>query len=189
MIRSKIFRYFLIAVWISVLVAGWNLYLNGYFARDSNTVANISSSVLAIYSFYLFLGAMRGFTLIPATYLIAFGLFILPPLPLFFLTVVGELISSAAIYYFADSIGIHEYFQRKHSKQVSSLEIKMKKYQLPVIIGWSFFPLLPTDAVCYVSGIMKLGVRKLLLGILIGEGTCSGMYIFFGSYLVNLMGK
>ncbi len=63
----------------------------------------------------------------------------------------------------------------------------MREFELPVVIGWSFCPVLPTDIVCCVSGIMKLSLSKLLLGVLIGEGICCAIYIFCGNQIVQFL--
>ena len=55
------------------------------------------------------------------------------------------------------------------------------------MIGWSFFPLAPTDLICYVCGSLGVGVRKMLLGILIGEGTICALYIFLGRQLLSFL--
>ncbi len=76
-----------------------------------------------------------------------------------------------------------------NQKHVKALEAGMKEYELPIIIGWSFCPILPTDLVCCVSGVLKLSLYKLLLGILIGEGICCALYIFFGEELLRFFGR
>jgi len=54
------------------------------------------ASMLAGGALYLLLGCLRGFTLIPATSLVLMGILFFPPGPLFVLTLVGILVSSAS---------------------------------------------------------------------------------------------
>ena len=54
----------------------------------------VASPVLG-YALFLLLGSLRGFTLIPSTYLVAVGLLLFPPWPLFLLVMGGILVSSA----------------------------------------------------------------------------------------------
>ena len=56
---------------------------------------------------------------------------------------------------------------------------------MPIIIGWSFFPLAPTDLVVYVCGVLRVDVRKCLLGVLIGEGAICAIYTFAGDALLR----
>ena len=41
----------------------------------------------------------------------------------------------------------------------------LERHGLPIVIGWSFFPLLPTDAVVYVAGVVRMPLPKVLLGV------------------------
>ena len=61
----------------------------------------------------------------------------------------------------------------------------LEKNELPIIIAWSAFPLLPTDLICYICGTLEVGLKKMLLGVLIGEGITCAVYIFFGHQLLN----
>ena len=98
------FRLALIIVWIGIVLGGVALFMTrGDILR--NEVLAMSSTSLALGSgVYLLLGCVRGFTLIPVTYLIPLGLVLLPPGLQFVLTLVGILISSASIYYFAEHL-------------------------------------------------------------------------------------
>ena len=49
------------------------------------------------------------------------------------------------------------------------------------VAGWSFFPLVPTDAVCYVAGVAKMSLRKMLTALLLGELPFVIMYVFLGA--------
>jgi uncharacterized membrane protein YdjX (TVP38/TMEM64 family) len=100
---------------------------------------------------------------------------------------VGTVVSSAGIYYFSSSFQLQRRIGQKHQKQIHAIESKLQGHELPVIIGWSFMPILPTDLICYVSGALRLNIAKVLLGVFIGEGLCSAMYIFMGSRLVLLL--
>jgi uncharacterized membrane protein YdjX (TVP38/TMEM64 family) len=63
----------------------------------------------------------------------------------------------------------------------------LARYELPVIIGWSFFPLAPTDLVVYLCGVMRVSVAKCLLGVTIGEGAICALYIFGGDQVLRLL--
>jgi uncharacterized membrane protein YdjX (TVP38/TMEM64 family) len=136
---------------------------------------------------YLLVGCLRGFTLIPSTYLVFLGIPFFPPRTLFVLTIAGILISSASIYYFSESLGLEEYFERKHKTRVLQVKGVLQKNELPIIIGWSFFPLAPTDMICYVCGVLEVDFWKFLFGILIGEGTICAIYIFLGDHLLRFL--
>ena len=184
---SIVIRRILIVIWI--LFVGTALYL--YFFKKSVIQGQLQSffaiSIIIGYSAYLVMGCLRGFTLIPASYLIFAGIPFFSPIPLFILTLAGILVSSALIYFFAESLRVYEFFARKHEQKVARIRALMQKHELPIVIGWSFFPLAPTDLICYVCGTMKIDFKKCLLGILIGEGSICAIYIFLGDSLLRFV--
>ncbi len=179
---------FIVIAWLT-LIAGALCFHFGHASLPGDGVhALASASVLWAYAFYLVVGCARGFTFMPLTILIAFGMLFLHPVPLFILTMIGTLVSSAGIYYFSSLFDMYEGFQRKNKKHVDRLQSGMKEFELPITIGWSFCPMLPTDIICCMSGIMKLSLSKLLFGVLIGEGICCAIYIFCGNQIVQFFG-
>src|SRR5215213_9291039 len=89
-------------LWLALLAPALFIY---FFHRDALQVLLLELSASPptwAYAVYLALGCVRGFTLIPVTYLVVAGMLILPPMPLYALTVAGIIVSSAAVYYFAE---------------------------------------------------------------------------------------
>ena len=129
---------------------------------------------------YLLLGCLRGFTLVPATYLVVAGMIVLPPWPLYLLTLVGIAVSSTAVYYFAEAMQFDRFFNRRYAPQVARLRALTTRRELPIVIAWSFFPIAPTDLVVYVCGGLKVDIKKCLLGVTLGEGAICAIYISLG---------
>jgi uncharacterized membrane protein YdjX (TVP38/TMEM64 family) len=140
------------------------------------------------YAVYLLLGAVRGFTLIPSTTLVLAALPFFPPGPLLAATVIGIMISSSCIYFFSSALRLDERLARKHPEQVARLTDLINRYELPIIIGWSFFPLAPTDLICYVCGVLRVRFWKFLVGVTIGEGAICAIYIYGGDQILRWMG-
>ncbi len=165
------------------------LYL--YFFRRAFLQAQLANafatSLLLGCVAYLLLGSIRGFTFVPSTYLVLLGLMFFPPWPLFLLTLLGILISSASIYFFAEALHLEDVFERKHGKYILKLRALLQKNEMPIIIGWAFFPLAPTDLICYVCGVLRVSLRKMLVGVAIGEGAVCALYIFAGGYLRDVV--
>jgi len=134
---------------------------------------------------YLLLGSLRGFTLVPSTHLLVAATPFFPPGQLFLLTLIGIAISSTSIYYFSKSWDLDRYFEAKHAAALARLKHVFQRNQLPIIIGWSFFPLVPTDLICYASGILRVRFTKFIFGILLGEGAICAVYIFLGSHAMT----
>jgi uncharacterized membrane protein YdjX (TVP38/TMEM64 family) len=168
------------ALWIALLIGAFYLYAFHRDALQALLLRAAESPPAWVYVVYLALGCIRGFTLIPATYLVVAGMLVLPPLPLYALTMIGVIISSAAVYYFAEAMHFDEFFERRYGPQVAKLRAVIRKRELPIVIAWSFFPIAPTDLVCYVCGALRVDVKKCLLGVTVGEGAICAIYIFLG---------
>ena len=96
------------------------------------------------------------------------------------LTVVGIIVSSAAVYYFAEAMQFDRFFERGTRPKWRGCVRSCARRELPIVIAWSFFPIAPTDLVCYVCGALKVDLKKCLLGVTIGEGAICAIYIFLG---------
>ena len=181
-------RRVVLLVWIALLSGA--LYLYFFHAQEFLSVAaRLSNSPPGwAYLGYLALGCVRGFTLVPATYLILAGLLVFPPWPLFALTLAGILVSSAAVYRFAEAMQFDSFFTQRYPEQLSSLTALLKRREFPIVVGWSFLPMAPTDLVCYVCGALKVDLRKCLLGVAIGEGAICAIYIFVGGRAIAWLG-
>ena len=55
------------------------------------------------------------------------------------------------------------------------------------VLAWSFFPLVPTDLICYVAGIVKMPFRSMFIGVFVGELTLDIFYVYFGASIFELM--
>lgn len=174
-------------VWIALIASAiyFSFFRNDLIRAGVSQLLNLPLSWR--YAIFLILGCLRGFSLIPITYLILLGLVFLPALPAYILTIIGAMVSSASIYYFAEYLGLADYFERRYPRQIVQLKSVMRKNELPIVIGWSFFPLTPTDLMCYACGSLKIDVRKLLLGVFIGEGISCAIYIFAGKEFILLI--
>jgi polyvinyl alcohol dehydrogenase (cytochrome) len=175
-----------LGVWVLFVAAFAFLYYrySSLFGTELTVLA--ASSVWLAYAVYFLLGALRGFALIPVTNLVVLAIPLFPPVPLLVLTLVGIAISSACIYAFAGSLKLGEYLERKHARHMDRLQNALRRNPTSIVTAWSFVPIVPTDLICYVCGIMKISFRRFMLGVLIGEGAICAIYIFAGASLLDL---
>jgi uncharacterized membrane protein YdjX (TVP38/TMEM64 family) len=175
-----------VAVWVLFALAFAFLYYSysGVWGTEIGGLAR--SSVVLAYVIYVALGAMRGFALIPVTNVVVLAIPIFPPVPLFVLTLVGILISSASIYAFAGSLRLAEYFERKQAEKTARVRAALTHSPTTIVTAWSFLPIVPTDLICYVCGVMKISFARFMTGVLIGEGAICAIYIFAGNELLDL---
>jgi uncharacterized membrane protein YdjX (TVP38/TMEM64 family) len=123
--------------------------------------------------------------LIPSTPFAVAGVVIFYPLEAFVLNLVGILISSVIVYYFARYLGIKDIFETKYAKKLKKVKKALSKKELPIIIGWSFFPVAPTDLIIYACSVLNISLKKCLIGVLIGEGILNFFYIFSIDIMIN----
>jgi len=168
--------------------------LNGIMAQvlrqffASQLTNALSWGAAAGYAAYLALGAVRGFTLIPSTTLVLAALPFFPPGPLLAATLIGIAISSSSIYFFSSALHLDERLGARQAAQVARITALINRYEFPIIIGWSFFPLAPTDLICYVCGVLRVRFWKFLIGVTLGEGAICAVYIYGGDGLLRWMG-
>ena len=97
----------------------------------------------------------------------------------------GILLSAAALYYFPKVMGVDTYLESKHADKINRIKSKIDHpYGILFVIGWAFFPLVPTDLICYAAGAVRMDIRRLLLGIFLGELPLVMLYIS-GSNLLS----
>ena len=175
-----------LVLWIAFAAVFLFLYYRYSGGWDDHFRTVAASSVLIGYGLYLLLGAIRGFTLIPATNLLLLAIPIFPPWPLFSLTLLGILISSASVYAFAESLHLSHYFEAKHPDKVERVRTALKKNPMTIVTAWSFLPIVPTDLICYACGAMEIPFGRFMLGVLLGEGAICAAYVFAGHEIAQL---
>ena len=187
MLNVRALRPLFIGIWLVVVIGALYFYFFRWDLVQNELHDALSVTALAAAAIYLLLGSIRAFTLIPAAFLIIAALPFFQPVPLFVLTLVGILVSSASIYWFSEVLHLDEMFERKHKDRVAQMKAVLQRNEMPIIIGWAFFPLTPTDLICYVCGALRVDFKKFLLGILIGEGSICAIYVFLGDYVRRLL--
>ena len=108
-------------VWVSIVGAGIYFYFFRRAAMDAELRGAFSTTIAVASAVYLVLGAVRGFTLLPATTLVLAALPFFRPWPLLALTLAGILISSASIYVFSESLHLDELVARRHPDRVARI--------------------------------------------------------------------
>ena len=186
-LNKSMIKYGVIAIWLLF----FSVCLYGYFFDkdiiQSKFTAIFGTSYALGYMVYLLAGCLRGFTLIPITYFIVVGIILLPPWPLYILTIIGVLVSSTCIYYFSEYLDFDKYFESKHAKQIDKIKNVLSKNELLIVTTWSFMPFLPTDVICYVCGTLEVPIKKFLFGVLLGEGVSCAIYIFLGKEILSYL--
>lgn len=184
-----VIRKIVIAIWALVIVAGISAYLIWPEAFAPEAIARFlqefQNEALLI---YLLISIVRGFTLLPSTPLVLAGTMLFPSSPWLVLAVsmLGIFASSTLIYWFSELLGFDEYFRSKKPNHVRKIKTRLEHpFGLGFVAVWAFFPLVPTDAVCYVAGMIRMHFAKFIAAILIGEIVLCCLYIFGGGHVLS----
>ena len=189
-IATTIIRYLCLGAWLSVIVGGISFF---FLSPSSFTAENIAALLTKfhgpVWILYLLLSALRGFTLLPSTPLVLAGTMLYPQQPFLVLMIslFGIVISSSMIYWFSDLLGFDEYFESKKPHHVEKIRTKLEH---PLGLGfvslWAFFPPVPTDAVCYVAGSIRMHFAKFIAAVFIGELILCSVYVFAGGQIFSM---
>ncbi|MEQ8954660.1 MAG: VTT domain-containing protein [Pseudomonadales bacterium] len=136
------------------------------------------------FTVYVLLSLFRAAILIPCTPFVLAGAISFPewPIAVFITSVAGIVVGAYLVYSFPALGSYDEYLESKYPKQMVRIKEKMQsKYAYWFVMGWSAFPLVPTDAICYVAGIAKMPFRKMASAVVIGELPIVSLYIFVGT--------
>ena len=151
----------------------------------SNLVTLLRQSGPFVLVGYAAVSVLRPITLIPSTVLIVVGTLLFPDRAwaVFVVSLAGVVASAAIIYYFFDFLGLARVFERKHAERVRWLEEQMRRRGLLIVVGWSVFPFVPTDAICYVAGSLRMPIGRFLLGVTLGEIPVVAFYVAGGTWV------
>ncbi len=167
------------AIWVVFVAVVLTLYFLNRDRIDVDFLRGIvHNNRFLIIPFYLLILSLLGLTFIPSTPFAIAGVFLFDPNLAYFLNLIGIITSSTIVYHFAGFLGLREAFESKYPKKTGRVRAALSRKELPIIIGWSFFPVVPTDLIIYVGSTLKIPLWKCLLGVLIGEGALNAFYIF-----------
>lgn len=150
-------------------------------------IKKFNTEVLLI---YILITLTRGYFLIPSTPFVLLGVLLFPAKPFLVLVIsmIGILFSSTMLYYFSDILGFSGYLEKRFPKKIKKWKQQLTTSKSTFFIAaWALFPLVPTDIICYIAGIIKIPFKNMLIGIFIGEVILVAFYTYFGSSLINVI--
>lgn len=175
-------------VWAAfVVICLWLYYLNPEVFAPENIRRWFGANLYLGLFIYVALFCVRAFTLIPHTPLLVTGILVFPPLPLFVANLLGINGTVAIIYFLSRQLHFDRYFDTRYPLQIGKLSQLLRNREFPVIVFWSFALVLPTDLIVYVCSILRIKPIKAFVGVSLGEGLVSAVYIFGGAALLDLL--
>ena len=157
-------RLIALVFWVVLVVTLSAVYaINPDLLAPENILAALWRSGQPVLLGYVVLNVVRGFTLIPSTVLILVGMLLFPDRPVFVMvsSLAGIVASAALIYFFFEFLGVTQLLERRHAARIRWLEDQMRRKGFWVVVAWSAFPFVPTDAICYVAGTLSYEARRL----------------------------
>lgn len=174
--------------WLSVTVVLSVLYaMRPELIDPAHLVGVLSRSGPLVLLAYVAVSVLRPVTLVPSTVLVVAGTLLFPDrYALVFLVSLASVVASAVlIYYFFEFLGLAELLERRHAKRLRWLEAQVRARGFWIVAGWSAFPFVPTDAICYVAGSLRMPVGKFMLGVTVGEIPIVAFYVASGTWLFS----
>jgi len=175
-------------VWLIVLVTTFLFYLffpeffTAEFLKDS--VKNNEFKILISYVFFILI---RPILLIPSTAVLIIGIALYPDSLLFllFINMLGILIGATLLYYAGIFLTPEKFFSEKKMKSLPKIKDKINDYGFPIVLGWSFFPIVPTDLICFVAGATRMHFIKFITALCLGELILVSLYLWTGKGLLD----
>ena len=174
--------------WLAVTLALGVLYARRpELIEPANLVGFLRGSGPFVLLAYVAVSVLRPVTLVPSTVLIVAGTLLFPEryVLVFSVSLAAVVASAALIYYFFDFLGLAELFERRHAARVRWLEEQVRTRGFWIVAGWSVFPFVPTDVICYVAGSLRMPVGKYLLAVTVGEIPIVAFYVAGGTWLFS----
>ncbi|MFT3746086.1 MAG: VTT domain-containing protein [Pyrinomonadaceae bacterium] len=188
---TRIIRTIVLVLWAAVVLVCVGTYI---YDPSKFTAENIAEFLRRfsglIWVIYLAFSIVRGITLLPSTPLVLAGTLLFPDQPFAVLGVsmTGILLSSTMIYFFSEYLGFNEYFEGHKPELTHKIKAKLEHpLGFLFVAGWAFFPLVPTDLVCYLAGTTKMNYWKFIAAIFVGELILCICFIFFGGSLLKFV--
>ncbi len=183
-VSSRRFRH-LNTVWLAAVACFLALLLMypEWVSRESiaSLLNNLGGSALFV---YVLLSLGRALLLLPCTPFVLAGAITFPQWSeLVLLISLAGVVAGALLVYSFPSFGDYDaYLEEKYPEKIALLKDKMHgKHSFWIIAGWSFFPLVPTDVICYVSGMVRMPFRRLAVPLLVGEVPLVTAYVYLGT--------
>ncbi|NOQ70906.1 MAG: hypothetical protein GQ574_02830 [Crocinitomix sp.] len=184
-----VFKRIIYGLWIAVVLAIIGiLIVNPLFFSVENLVNFIRRFETQLMVVYILISSLRGLFLIPSTPFVLAGVILFPFNPIFVICVSmgGILLTTIMLYYFSDLLGFSKTLEKKFPHKMKTWEDRLRsKHAIWIVLAWSFFPLVPTDLICYIAGIVKMPLKYLLLGVGVGELILVTCYVYLGSGIID----
>lgn len=176
--------------WLALALGGFIFYLvkPSVFTPEhiKGFLSEYEGYVILIYSL---VSLLKGFVMLPNSPFVLAGVLIFPEQPwlVFWISLMGIMVGGSFIHLFADRLDVMKKSFKKSGGRGERMKIKVNKYGFWIVALWAFFPLTPTNLICYIAGATKMPYKKFVLGLFIGQVPLILIYVFFGTEIMDWM--
>ena len=187
--QSKRVKRTLLITWIGLIIAAMIFY---FLNQDDFTPKKIADFLhqyqATLLLIYFLISLIRGVFLIPSTPFVFAGILLFPNqlFLVFIISLVGVTFSGAFIYQFARYLEFDRLISKKQ-KQLAKVKNGINRYGFYIVLVWSFFPIVPTDLICYVASITRMHFWKYLSALFLGEALLIAIYVWFGDAIAGYL--
>ena len=139
---------------------------------------------------FVVIALVRGALLVPSTPVVLAGGALFPQsfLAILAISMAGIVLSATLLYRFPGFAGYDSLLAARYPERLSRLQVHLAKPEaMWLVAAWAFFPVVPTDLICYAAGLVRMPYRRMILGIIIGELPLVTAYILLGTKLAGLL--
>ncbi len=177
-------------IWMALiaLTLGCYLIFPGWFSPD-NFVQFRDEYVEMSVVIYTIITIIRAVFFIPSTITLLIGITLFPDHFWFLLIInmIGIIIGSLLLYFAGVFFEADAMLSPKYINRLPQIREKINRYGFWIVLGWSFFPFVPTDLICYVSGSTRMPLRKYVPAIFMGECSLVILYLITGQELIHIL--
>ncbi len=172
-------------IWLTIVIAFWLWVI---YEDEELGIEQIAAFLSRFQHFiiiaYLLFSSLRAFTLIPNMTVVFVGTLIIHnPWVLLITSLIGLLVSSSLIYFFGEDTGLDKVLLKKYPDKVEKIKNGIDRYGAPVIFFWGLLPVVPSDLLSFVLGIMKFNYWKFILYYTFSHLITYSAIIFLGKDL------
>jgi uncharacterized membrane protein YdjX (TVP38/TMEM64 family) len=175
--------------WVALVVGVLALWV----ARpDVFTEASVEAALLKCgpwaFAGFVVVSLVRGAFLIPSTPVVLAGGALFPDAApaVLLVSMAGIVLTAALLYRFPGFAGYDVRLAERYPDKLARLQTHLTRPQAPAFVAlWAFFPVVPTDLICYAAGLVRMPFRRLMLGIVVGELPLVAAYVFVGKQVAE----
>lgn len=140
---------------------------------------------------FVLVSLLRGLVLVPSTPVILAGGILFPDalLQVFAISMLGIVLSATLLYLMPGLGGYDDLLERKYPEKIAKVKRQLVKPRaFWFVVAWSFFPLVPTDVICYAAGLVQMPYRRMISALVLGEIPLVLGYLFLTQQVLGWLG-